>query len=65
MFLGVYWNHPVCPSVCLSVCVQNTSFCQSTGRGIKSHLVTVLDSLVISEDTYLKCEIVVDYCIFC
>ena len=43
---GVYWNHPFCPSVCLfvhvSVCVQNTSFCQSTGGGIKSHEVTAL-----------------------
>ena len=28
-------------SVCLSV-YKNTSFCQSAGRGIKSHLVTVL-----------------------
>ena len=42
MFSGVYWNHPVCLSVCVSVCVQNTSFCQSAGRGIKSHLVTAL-----------------------
>ena len=31
----------VCPSV-LSVCVQNTRFCQSAGRGIKSYLVTAL-----------------------
>ena len=30
----------VCPSVYLYV--QNTSFCQSTGRGIKLHLVTAL-----------------------
>ena len=30
----------MCPSVYLSV--QNTGFCQSTGRGIKSHLVTAL-----------------------
>ena len=36
MFLGVYWNQPVCPSVGVSVCVQNTSFCQSAGRGINS-----------------------------
>ena len=46
MFLGVYWNQPVCPSVrpcvCVSVCVQNTRFCQSAGGGIKSHLVTAL-----------------------
>ena len=37
MFLGVYWNHPVCPSVC----VQNTSFCQRAGGGINLHLATV------------------------
>ena len=29
-------------SVCQSVCVQNTSVCQSAGGGIKSHLVTAL-----------------------
>ena len=29
-------------SVHVSVCVQNTSFCQSAGRGIKSHLMTSL-----------------------
>ena len=46
MFSGVYWNQAVClsvcvypslcPPVCLSMClsVQNTSFCQSAGRGI-------------------------------
>ena len=32
----------VCLYVCQSVCVQNTSVCQSVGRGIKSHLVTAL-----------------------
>ena len=42
MFLGVYWNQPVCPSVHVSVCVQNTTFCQSAGRSTKSHLVTAL-----------------------
>ena len=30
------------PCVCVSVCVQDSSFCQSAGRGIKSHLVTAL-----------------------
>ena len=51
---GVYWNQPVCPSVCLavrlsvclsvhpSVCVQSIGFFQSIGGGIKSHLVTTL-----------------------
>ena len=42
MFSGVYWNQPVCPSIRVSVCVQNISFCQSAGRGIKSYLVTAL-----------------------
>ena len=48
MFSGVYWNQPVCPSACvrlwvrMSACVQTTSFCQSAGRGIKSHLETAL-----------------------
>ena len=40
MFLEVYWNQPVCPSVC----VQYTSVYQSAGRGIQSHLVTALVS---------------------
>ena len=38
MFSGMYWNQPVCPSVYpsvrVSVCVQDTTFCQSTGGGI-------------------------------
>ena len=38
MFLGVHWNHPVRPSFG----VQNASFCQRAGGGIKSRLVTVL-----------------------
>ena len=46
MFSGVYWNKPVCPSVCPSVgvfvCVQNTTFCQIACGGIKSHSVTAL-----------------------
>ena len=35
----------VCPCVCVSVCVQTTSFCQSTGGGISSHFVTALGFL--------------------
>ena len=31
-----------CLSVRLPICVQNSSFCQSTGGGIKTHLVTAL-----------------------
>ena len=42
MFSGVYLNQPVCPSVRVSVCVQDTTFCQSAGGAIKSHSVTVL-----------------------
>ena len=42
----------VCPSVCPSMCLcvrlcLNTSFCQSTGMGIKSHLVAALVDLNI------------------
>ena len=32
----------LCPSILVSVCVQNTSFCQSAGGDIKSHLLTAL-----------------------
>ena len=33
MFLGVYWNQPVCPSICVSICVPNTSnFVSQTPR---------------------------------
>ena len=39
-FRGVYWNQPVCLSVHVSVCVQNTSLYHSAG--IKSHLVTAV-----------------------
>ena len=34
-------------SACLSICVENTSFCQSSGEGIKSHLMTALVSFVL------------------
>ena len=35
--------HPsVCVSIGVSVCVQNTTFCQSAGGGIRSHSVTAL-----------------------
>ena len=46
MSSGVYWNQPVCPSMCQSVrlCTKNTSFCQSAGGGIKSQLVTAVVS---------------------
>ena len=33
-FPWVYWNQSVCPSIHVSVCVQNISFCQGIGRGI-------------------------------
>ena len=38
MFSGVYRNQPVH----VSICVQNTSFYQSAGRAIKTHLVTAI-----------------------
>ena len=41
VFRGI-WNQPVCSSICVSICVQNTTFCQSAGRGIKSHLVAAV-----------------------
>ena len=45
MFLEVYWNQPVWPSIC----VQNTSVYQAAGRGIQSHLVTALVSFEKTE----------------
>ena len=36
----LYWNQPFCPSMCVSICAQNISFCQSTGGGIMPDLVT-------------------------
>ena len=52
MFLGVYLSACLsnCVSIhvlihvsfCVFVCVQNISFCQSSGRCNKSHLVTAI-----------------------
>ena len=46
MDVFVYWNRPICPcirpSIRVSVCVQNASFCQNADRGVKSHSVTAL-----------------------
>ena len=50
MFSRAYCNQPVRlsvllsigPCICVSVCVQNSSFCESAGGGIKSHLLTAL-----------------------
>ena len=42
MFSGIYWNQPVCLSMCPSIYVQNSSFCQSAFRRIKSHLPIAL-----------------------
>ena len=47
MFSGVQWNHSVCLPVRVSFCVQNTSFCESVGEGIKLHSVIALVSLYI------------------
>ena len=41
MFSGVWWNQPVCPFVRVSF-VQDNSLSQSSGGGIKSHLVAAL-----------------------
>ena len=61
MFLGVYWNQPVCTSVrmsiCVSVCIQNTGFCQSAGGDIKSYLVTALVINLLSNYSNLKTSI--------
>ena len=53
-----FWGYTgILLSVRVSVCVQNTSFCQSAGGGIKSHLVgwlvvlgfkAILTAIVIS-----------------
>ena len=50
-----------CLSLRVSVCVQNItgSFCQSTGRGIKSHLVT---ALVLKYLWYIKKKYIRGYC---
>ena len=45
-------------SVCQSVCVQNTSVCQSTGGGIKSHLVRALVGTVLQFVIFLIFQIV-------
>ena len=39
----------VCVPIRVSICVQNISVCQSTGRGIKSHLVTALEPLFLKQ----------------
>ena len=70
MFFGVYCNQPVCLSVhpcvrpsvcpstpitvCVSIRVQNTSFCQNAGRFIKSHLVAALVSPISNCTLYLQ-----------
>ena len=46
--IGLSVCPPARPSVCqcvrVPVCIQNTNFCKSAGKGIKSHLVTALVS---------------------
>ena len=39
---------------CLSVCVQNTTFCQSAGGGIKSHSVTALVKFKHDQRPYIQ-----------
>ena len=58
VFGGIYWNQRVhqcvrssmCPSVCVSFCIQNSSFCQTASAGIKSHLVTSLVKLAFVDE---------------
>ena len=52
MFSWIFFNQPFCPHVC----VQNTSFCQSPGWGINSHLVTalVITKFILSSGNALK-----------
>ena len=51
---GVFWNKPVCLSVCSSVhvfvCAQNMSFRRSACRSIMSHSVTAL----VSTDAFIS-----------
>ena len=42
--------------MCQSICVQNTSVCQSAGGGIKSHLVTALVFSVFKRFVLQICE---------
>ena len=60
MFSVVYWNQHVRPSIRVSVCVQNTSFCQSAGRDIpipKQALVFMCLQYKSFENTVGKGEI--------
>ena len=57
-FSRVYWNQPVYLSICVSMYqsvykILVTSFCQTAGGGIKSHLVTGLVTTGLSEVTHL------------
>ena len=44
VFVGILSS--ACLSVYVSICVQNTNFCQSAGGGSKSHLVTAIVVIV-------------------
>ena len=54
MFSGLDWNW----SIRVSVCVQNSSFCQSAGWGIKSHDCYKLVSPLIILLTVFTYEII-------
>ena len=41
-YTGISLSVHLCVHVSVSICVQNTSFCQSSGGSIKLHLVTAL-----------------------
>ena len=44
-----------CLSILVSVCVQNTTFCQRAGRVIKSHSVTDLVDLAVFGENLRYC----------
>ena len=47
----------MCPSVCVSVCAQNTRVCKSAGGGIKLHLVTALVWFASVTTGYKLCSV--------
>ena len=51
-FFGVYWNQPVCSSMCPSV-YKILPFCQSAGGVIRSHSVTVM--ILLNLLLFLSC----------
>ena len=52
-----FWGYTTI-TVCVSVCVPNTSSCQGAGGGIKSHLVTALVSKSYSHSFSVTCVVI-------